>query len=219
LQYIEQWKVRFPVVLFDLDGTVVDSGEIILASLRHATRTVLAREIPAEELLAAVGGPRFEQVMHALDPARGEELLRVYREHNEPLNAELRCCPGMEEALLRLRAEGRKIGVVTAKRRSMVALAFEALALSGAFDVVVCGEDTDRHKPDPAPILLALERLGARAEDAAYVGDSPFDVAAARAAGTYAIAVGWGGMHSEERLRAEEPDAFVRTPAELLACL
>jgi pyrophosphatase PpaX len=211
--------VRFPVVLFDLDGTVVDSGEIILASMRHATRTVLAREIPAEELLAAVGGPRFEQVMHELDPVRGEELLRVYREHNEPLHAELRCCPGMEDALLRLRDEGRRLGLVTAKRRRMVELAFQALQLAEIFDVVVCGEDTKRHKPDPEPILLALERLGSRAEDAAYVGDSPFDIAAARAAGVYAVAVGWGGMHADERLRAEEPDAFVRTPAELIACI
>ena len=58
-----------------------------------------------------------------------------------------------------------------------------------------------------------------RVEDAAYVGDSPFDVAAAKAAGVYAVAVGWGGMHPDERLRAEEPDAFVRTPAELVACI
>jgi len=99
----------------------------------------------------------------------------------------------------------------------MVQLAFQALPLLEAFDVVVCGEDTKRHKPDPEPIRLALERLGAGAQDAAYVGDSPFDVAAAKAAGVYAVAVGWGGMHPDERLRAEEPDAFVRTPAELLA--
>jgi pyrophosphatase PpaX len=205
--------------LFDLDGTVVDSGEIILASLRHATRTVLAREIPAEELLSVVGGPRFEQVMHELDPMRAEELLRVYREHNEPLHAELRCCRGMEDALVRLQAEGRRLGLVTAKRRRMVQLAFRAVRLREVFDVVVCGEDTERHKPDPEPIQLALRRLGARADEAAYVGDSPFDIAAARAAGVYAVAVGWGGMHPDERLRAEQPDAFVRTPAELLACV
>jgi pyrophosphatase PpaX len=217
LKYIAQWKVRFPVVLFDLDGTVVDSGEIILASMQHATRTVLAREIPAEELLAAVGGPRFEQVMHALDPTRGEELLRVYREHNEPLHAELRCCGGMEDALERLHAGGRRLGLVTAKRRRMVQLAFQALPLLEVFDVVVCGEDTERHKPDPEPILVALERLGAGADEAAYVGDSPFDIAAAKAAGVCAVAVGWGGMHPDERLRAEEPDAFVASPAELLA--
>jgi pyrophosphatase PpaX len=100
-----------------------------------------------------------------------------------------------------------------------VKLAFRALPLREVFDVVVCGDDTERHKPDPEPILLALQRLGARVREAAYVGDSPFDVVAARAAGVYAVAVGWGRMHSDERLRAEQPDAFVRTPAELLACI
>jgi len=108
---------------------------------------------------------------------------------------------------------------VTAKRRRTVKLAFRALPLPEVFDVVVSGDDTERHKPDPEPILLALQRLDARAQEAAYVGDSPFDVAAAKAAGVYAVAVGWGGMHSDERLRAERPDAFVRTPAQLLACV
>ncbi|TML66166.1 MAG: HAD family hydrolase, partial [Actinobacteria bacterium] len=195
------------------------SGEIILASMRHATRTVLAREIPAEDLLAAIGGPGLERVMHALDPTRAEELVRAYREHNKPLHAQLRCCRGMDGALVRLQAEGRRLGLVTAKPRRTVKLAFRALPLREVFDVVVCGDDTERDKPDPEPILLALQRLGARAQTAAYVGDSPFDVAAARAAGVYAVAVGWGGMHSDERLRAEQPDAFVRTPAELLACV
>jgi pyrophosphatase PpaX len=211
--------LRFPVVLFDFDGTVVDSGEIILASMRHATRTVLARDIPAEDLLAAIGGPKLERVMHALDPARAEELVRVYREHNERLHAELRCCRGMEDALVRLQAEGRRLGLVTAKRRATVRLAFDVLDLEGFFDVVVGADETERHKPHPDPILHALAELGAPVATAAYVGDSPFDVAAAKAAGVFAVAVGWGGMHSDERLRAERPDAFVRTPADLLACV
>ena len=211
--------MRFPVLLFDLDGTVVDSGEIILASMRHATRTVLGREIPTEDLLAAIGGPRLERVMHTFDPTRAEELVRTYRQHNEELHAELRCCRGMDDALVRLRDEGRRLGLVTAKLHRTVKLAFQALPLREVFDVVVCGDDTERHKPDPEPILLALERLGAPAHETAFVGDSPYDVAAARAAGVYAVAVGWGGMHSDERLRAEQPDVFVRTPAELLACV
>lgn len=211
--------MRFPVLLFDLDGTVVDSGEIILASMRHATRTVLGREIPTEDLLAAIGGPRLERVMHAFDPTHAEELVRTYRQHNEELHAELRCCRGMDDVLVRLHGEGRRLGLVTAKLHRTVKLAFQALPLREVFDVVVCGDDTERHKPDPEPILLALERLGAPARETAFVGDSPYDVAAARAAGVYAVAVGWGGMHSDERLRAERPDLFVRTPAELLACV
>ena len=82
-------------------------------------------------------------------------------------------------------------------------------------DVLVGAEDTERHKPDPDPLLEALRRLEAAPSDAVYVGDSPFDIRAAKAAGVGAIAVGWGGIHPDERLLAEEPDALVHTTEEL----
>jgi len=208
---------RFPVVLFDLDGTVIDSGGIILASMRHATREVLGREVGDEELMAAVGGPGLEAQMRAFDPERVDELVTVYREHNEPLHDELRCCAGMEGALRRLHAEGRKLGVVTAKRRSTVELAFAHVPLGHLFDVVVGGDETERHKPDPEPLLLAADRLGVRPADTVYVGDSPFDVRAAKAAGMRSIAVTWGRIHDRARLEREHPDAIVDDAEELLA--
>ncbi len=211
--------VRFPVVLFDLDGTVVDSGAIILASMRHATREVLGRDFADEELLASVGGPGLEAQMRALAPERVDELMRVYRAHNEPLHRSLACCTGMDEVLVRLRAEGRRLGVVTAKRRATVELAFAAVPLGHLFETVVGGDETAHAKPDPEPILLALERLEAPACAAAYVGDSPFDVRAARAAGTHAVAVAWGGIHDRAALEAAGPDAVVDSPAELLELL
>src|SRR5438034_11366723 len=94
--WLRSKSMRYPVVLFDLDGTVVDSGGIILASMRHATRTVLRRDISDEELMAAVGGPALEAQMRAFGPDQVDELVRVYREHNEPLHEELECCAGMD---------------------------------------------------------------------------------------------------------------------------
>jgi len=211
--------MRFPVVLFDLDGTVVDSGGIILASMRHATRTVLARDYSDRELLVHVGGPGLEAQMHALDPARADELVAVYRAHNEPLHDTLEACPGMESVLETLHAEGRRLAVVTAKRRSTVELAFKRLPLGHLFEVVVGGDETERHKPDPEPLELALRRLGAAPDDAAYVGDSPYDIRAARAARVHAIAVTWGRIHDRARLADEQPDALVDTAEELLAAL
>ena len=207
-------------VLFDLDGTVIDTGPLIAESFRHATRTVLGREIPDEELLTHVGGWSLREQMAALAPEREEELVESYRAYNEPRHGELGFCPGMRGVLEKLRGEGVKLGVVTAKRRTTVALAFEPLPkLEELFAVFVTAEDTEKHKPDPAPLLVALERLGGEPREAAYVGDSPFDITAARAGGLRPVAVTWGGIHSDERLRAERPAALVSSPKELLAAL
>ena len=211
--------MRFPVVLFDFDGTVIDSGSIIIASMRHATKTVLGRDIPDEELGRAVGGSGLVEQMRLIDPDRVDELVACYREHNEPLHAELAECAGMSKTLTTLKEEGRKLGVVTAKRKETVRLAFSYLPLEHFFDVVVGSDDTERHKPDPQPLTHALELLGARPDEAVYVGDSPFDVRAAKAAEMHAIAVTWGGIHPRERLEAEAPDAVVESAEELLAAL
>jgi pyrophosphatase PpaX len=211
--------MRFPVVLFDLDGTVIDSGAIILASMRHATKEVLGVEPSDEELMATVGGPGLEAQMRALSPQRVDELVSVYREHNEPLHDELACCAGIDDVLVRLKDEGRRLGIVTAKRRVTVELAFASVPIGHLFEVVVGGDETERHKPAPEPLLLALERFDARPEEAAYVGDAPFDVQAARSAGIFSVAVTWGGIHARDRLEAEEPDALIDTPEELFAVL
>ena len=211
--------MRYPTVLFDLDGTLIDSGEIILSSFRHATQTVLEREIPDEVLAAAVGGSNIYEQMRAFDEERADELVRVYREHNAPLHDDLVAFEGIERVLDRLRAEGRQLGIVTAKRRKTVDLAFAILPLERYFDVVVTSEQTEHHKPHPEPVLTALDRLGTKPEEAAFVGDSPFDMGAGKAAGVFTVAVSWGKIHSVERLRETGADAVVHSPEELLDVL
>lgn len=211
--------MRYDPILFDLDGTVVDSGAIILASLRHATQTVLGQTIPDERLLATVGGSGLASQMRDFDPERVDELVRVYTEHNKPLHAELAACEGMLDLLEELKREGRKLGIVTAKRRVTVELAFETVPIEHLFDVVVAGDETERHKPHPEPLLRALAQVGAADDTAAYVGDSPFDIQAAKAGGLTAVAVTWGRIHNRERLEQEEPDHIVETTGELRGVL
>ena len=130
--------MRFRVVLFDLDGTLIDSGPIILASMQHAVRTVLDREIAYEELAATVGGQGLVAQMAELDPDRVDELIEVYREHNDPLHETLEAFAGMVDVLPRLRADGRRLGIVTAKRHRTVALAFDRFPwLEEQFEVVI----------------------------------------------------------------------------------
>ena len=206
--------MRYPVVLFDLDGTVVDTGAIILASMRHAAVTVLGRDYSDAQLLASVGGPGLEAQMHALDPERVDELVRVYRDHNEALHDTIGLCAGMDVVLEQLKDRGHTLGIVTAKRRRTVDLAFARVPVEHLFDVVVAGDETEHHKPHPAPLLLALDRLGAESRQAAYVGDSPFDMQAANAAGLRAIGVSWGRIHGAETLT--DADVVIHAAEELL---
>ncbi len=209
--------VRFPTILFDFDGTVVDSGPIILASMKHATSTILGRTIPDSELMASVGGPGLEAQMAMFGPGRVEELVAAYRAHNEPLHSELVAFAGIPDVLAAFAAQGRRLGVVSAKRRTTLMLGFAAVPVGDYFDVVVGGDEVPRQKPAPDGLLLALERLGVAPAEAAYVGDSPFDMQAARSAGMYAVGVAWGGIHDGSALVAD--DVVVEEPRELLEVL
>jgi pyrophosphatase PpaX len=196
---------------------VIDTGAIILASMRHVAETVVGGTYSDEQLLAAVGGPGLEAQMKALDPNRVDELVRLYRAHNEPLHETIAACAGMDTVLATLAERGHRLGIVTAKRRETVELAFARVPLAHLFDVVVGGDETAEHKPHPAPLLLALEGGGPAPADAAYVGDSPFDMQAAKAAGLYAIGVSWGRIHDATTLT--DADVVVDEAEELLDLL
>jgi pyrophosphatase PpaX len=198
-------------VLFDFDGTLVDTTEMIHQSMRHATSSVLGREdIPRETLLANVGQPLPRQ-MELIDTESADQLLEAYRSHHEQHHdALIREFPGVEGSLSRLRSAGTKVAVVTSKRRVSVEMALEIFpGLRDVVDRFVTLEDTREHKPHPEPLLRALQLLGnIPKERAAYAGDSPFDVKAAKAAGLTSVAVSWGAF-SEAALRAAEPDHLV----------
>ena len=197
--------------LFDFDGTLVDTTEMIHQSMRHAATEVLGRDdIPRATLLANVGQPLPRQ-MEILVAEKAELLLEAYRRHHEEHHDDLIGeFPGIEESLSRLRSAGIKVAVVTSKRLVSVEMALKNFpGLRNVVDRFVTMEDTTEHKPHPEPLLRGLELLdGVRRDDAAYVGDSPFDVEAAKAAGLTSVAVSWGAF-SEDRLRGAEPDHLV----------
>ncbi len=184
---------RFGTVLFDLDGTVVDTVALIRESHRHAVTTVLGRDLPDEELLANVGRPLVEQ-MEAFDRDRAPELLEAQRTWNHAHTAELiRAYPGVDAMLGRLADAGCRIGIVTSKARPTVQLAFDALPqVARHIGGLIAVEDTPVHKPAPDPVLAGLALMGGTTDDACYVGDAPFDIAAGNAAGVFTIGVTWG---------------------------
>jgi pyrophosphatase PpaX len=202
------------VVLFDLDGTLLDTIGLILSSFRHATTEVLGRPLPDEVLLRNVGVPLAVQ-MREFDEARADDLLAVYRAHNAEHHDDLvRAFPGVAEMLGRLAALGLRMGVVTSKARPMAERGLMITGVRRHFGVVVTCDDTERHKPDPAPLAFAADALGADLRYCVYVGDSPHDMRAARAAGARAVGVTWG-VSSEADLAAEGPDAIIDDMADL----
>jgi pyrophosphatase PpaX len=197
--------------LFDFDGTLVDTTEMIYQGMRHAASTVLGRDdISRETLLANVGQPLPRQ-MELIDAEKAELLLEAYRHHHEENHdAMIQEFPQVAVALSRLRSAGIRVGVVTSKRRVSVEMALNSFPdLRNVVDRFVTMEDTNEHKPHPEPLWRGLELLGGvPKEEAAYVGDSPFDVEAAKAAGLASVAVSWGAF-SEARLREAAPDHLV----------
>lgn len=220
-------------VIFDLDGTIVDTVELIRRSFRYATRRVLKKELPDREIMAYVGQPLMTQMVQ-LSPQHAQELYDVYRAYNHRVHDEfIRGYAGIDEALAGLREAGKRLGLVTSKSADTTKMAFRAVGLEQHFDVVVTASDTTEHKPRPAPILLCLERLGAGRERLGagrerlgagherpiYIGDSPYDVAAGKAAGIATAAVTWG-LFSADDLADAGPDHLLTRPDEIVAvCL
>lgn len=203
-------------VLFDLDGTLVDTYDLILASQRYATRTVLGRTISDERLMATVGTPLEDQMAdYTDDPTIVAKLCEVYREHNARVTDELiKCFEGIVDQLACLREAGVRMGVVTSKRADVARLAMDRYKITPYMECLVGGTDTARHKPLPDPVLKGCELLGVGPASCVYVGDSPFDIQAGNAAGCRTLAVTWG-MFAEDKLVAQNPTAVVREVSRL----
>ena len=208
---------RWPVVLFDFDGTLADTIPLIVASYHHAIGT-LGERADEREVRSWIGRP-LQPVLEERYPGRGAHLTDVYRAWNLANHDDLILdVEGMPTLLDALHASGARTGVVSSKKAETVRLGLRAVELDARIDVIAGQEHTERHKPDPAPLVYAAERLGVEPRNCVYVGDAVVDVEAARAAGMGAIAVTWGAGEAPS-LEAAGPDALVGDVAELRAVL
>lgn len=208
---------RFPTVLFDLDGTVIDSIALILASYRAALSAHAMPEVAEAEMRTWIGIP-LETPFQRLAPEGWEPLVASYREHMAASHDEgVRATPGIGALISALEGGGAQVGVVTAKGRELARRGLDLAGLEG-LPLLVAKEDTSAHKPDPAPLRRALELLGAPAQEAVYVGDAATDLAATRAAGIAGIGVTWGAGTRAD-LEAQHPLAVIDTAAELAGVL
>jgi pyrophosphatase PpaX len=221
-------------ILFDLDGTLIDTTDLIFRCFSHAWENVCGVNHERQEILATFGIPlrrAMEQLLasrrlsplelHKLslrlsDEEVVEQLLTTYRSFNTANHDALaRPFEKTEQVLSTLRARGYAIGVVTSKSRELALRGLQLCKLDGLIDVAIFMEDTLRHKPEPEPILAALEKLRRQPSEAAYVGDSFHDLVAGRAAGVKTIAAAWGPMPRAD-LERQQPDFMAESIADLL---
>jgi pyrophosphatase PpaX len=212
-------------VLFDLDGTLIDTTDLILASCRHTFDRHLKAGCPPREALIATFGRSLPESLLELAVAEGapdphafaEEMLATYRAHNdEHHDALIRPFPRVAPMLRSLERSGVRLGVVTSKREGSARRGLARCALERYFEVGVFHDDTRRHKPHPAPLVEAARRLDLSPPEVLYVGDSVHDVAAGAAAGMRTIAAAWGPFARAD-LEAAGPDIIADTPDEVLA--
>lgn len=205
----------FKAFLFDLDGTLIDTTNLIRQSFRHASREVLGEQLPDDVLMANVGQPLDKQ-MEMLSSEHARELYDTYRVFNHARHDEfIREYEGIEELLTELKRRGARLGIVTSKSRMTVDMALKCIPIEHYFDALITTDDTDNHKPHPQPLQLAMNRLDVTPEESVYIGDSPFDIEAGQAAGMATVAVGWG-IFPAVRLKELEPDYYFDMPGEIL---
>lgn len=201
-------------LLFDLDGTLINTNNLIIESFRHAFKAH-GITVSDEEIFSHYGKPLRNQ-FEILAPDLVDELVETYRKFNWDMHDELTTgFEGIAEVLTQLERRGYQLAIVTSKIRRVVEKGLKLFDLERFFPVLICSDDTEKHKPDPEPVLKALQVLGAESYQAAMIGDSPFDLLAAKAAGVSAIAVRWSSF-SIESLQACAPDAMIDQSTDLL---
>lgn len=210
--------MRYRAVLFDLDGTLIDSTRLIIESYHHTMRVHRGKTFPDSEWIAGLGTPlRVQFRRFTDDPEELQGMIATYREWNLAHHDEMvRGFPGAVDATRALKDAGAKLAIVTSKNRHGVRLGLELCGFDGLFEAIVTSDDLEASKPDPAPVLAALAALGEQPSAALMVGDSPHDIAAGRDAGTRTAACLWGPFERAD-VAAARPDYYLASFQELLS--
>ena len=207
----------YSTVLFDLDGTLIDSTELIMTSFRHTMRTHL-ETVPSEaEWRSGFGTPLRPQLARfARDPADVEAMVETYRSYQQIHHDRLVSpFPDVVRVVARLAASKIALGIVTSKNRAATLHGLRHCGLAEYFEVVVSSDDVTSHKPEPAPVIEALAQLDRSAHGAVFIGDSPFDCMAGHAAGVSTAAALWGPFARAD-LQPHEPHHWLERPEQIL---
>jgi pyrophosphatase PpaX len=208
--------VPLSAFLFDLDGTLIDSIELILRSYRHTMEVHRGAAPPDHHWMAGLGTPLWVQFREfSSDEAEIRAMVATYRDYNlAHHDALVRPYDGVVDRVRALRDRGGRLGLVTSKMRSGALRGLRLVGLDHSFEAIVGSDEVTHPKPHPEPVLKALDLLGAAPREAVFIGDSRHDIECGRAAGVKTAAVLWGPF-DRAHLADLAPDFWLETPADL----
>jgi pyrophosphatase PpaX len=211
----ERKKIR--AVLFDLDGTIIDTNELIIQSFLHALKGVVPESFGREHIIPSMGQPLTMQLQQFSGQNDVARLTEAYREYNHIRHDEMvSLFPGVAEVIPQLRSAGIRLGIVTTKMRATTIRALELLGLYESMETIVALDDVEHAKPHPEPVAKAIQALGSDPSETLMVGDSTVDIEAAIAAGAVPVGVAWS-LKGEEKLFEAGAAHMLREMNELLA--
>lgn len=202
-------------ILFDLDGTLIDTNELIIASFMHTLEVHADKSYDRNQILNFIGPP-LKDSFRLVNPDKIEEMVATYREHNLKHHDDyVSVYPTVVETMQALKDKGYKLGIVTTKMRKTVNMGLHLTGLDGLFETVVTLDDVTHAKPHPEPIITAMNTLEAEPATTLMVGDNYHDIEAGQNAGTYTAGVAWS-IKGRETLDALNPDLMLEEMSDLL---
>ena len=207
-------------VLYDFDGTIMDTNDVIIGSWQHVYKTLRGEEGDLTYILSTFGEPLEYSMETSFPEVSKEESVKIYRDwQKEHFLDMIHLFPGVEEMLAEVKARGYRTGIATSRLSESLHRALSHFDLYKYFDAIVAVEDIEEAKPAPDTIYKVLDKLNARSENAIMMGDSRLDILCARNAGVPSVLVGWSatlaGKTKEDFVPGEAPDFIIQKPEEL----
>ncbi|MED3561589.1 pyrophosphatase PpaX [Bacillus xiapuensis] len=211
-------KNNITTLLFDLDGTLIDTNELIIATYLHTLEKYYPNKYKREDVLPFMG-PTLHEAFSTVDPDRVEEMILEYRTFNLANHDLLvKEFPNVLETIQTLKEKGYKLGIVTTKKHDVSLKGLRLMKLEEYFDVIVAMDHVTKVKPDPEPIFKALEQINSTPKETIMVGDNFHDILAGKNAGTKTAGVAWT-IKGRDYLAKYEPDYMLENMADLLTIL
>lgn len=206
---------KIKALLFDFDGTLLDTNELIIQTFLHVLDTKFPGKYSREDVLPFLG-PSLKETFSIVDLEHVDELVQDYRKWNTAHHDELVTeFDGILETLHALKAAGIRLAIVSTKRQAMLARGLHVLKAEELFEVIIGSDDVKNVKPDPEPILLALEKMNLQKNEVIMIGDNSHDIEGGKNAGVKTAGVAWS-LKGEAFLAQFNPDYMLHHISDLL---